>query len=79
MLIGLVGPERVLFGTENPGSGSAMDPETGRTYDDIKPVIEEIDFLTEADRALIFEGNARRLFTRLNLADQKGAKQAARA
>ncbi|HVV92302.1 MAG TPA: amidohydrolase family protein [Hyphomicrobiales bacterium] len=79
MLIGLVGPERVLFGTENPGSGSAMDPETGRTYDDIKPQIEEIDFLTEADRALIFEGNARRLFTRLNLADQKGAKQAARA
>ena len=64
LLIGLVGPKNVLFGTENPGSGSALNPETGRNFDDIKPLIEEIEFLTAEDRQNIFEDNARRLFTR---------------
>jgi 4-oxalmesaconate hydratase len=68
MLIGLVGADRVLFGTENPGSGSTLDPETGRSFDDIKPMIEEIDFLSDADKRNIFENNARRLFTRLDAA-----------
>jgi 4-oxalmesaconate hydratase len=67
LLIGLVGSKNVLFGTENPGSGSAMNPETGRTFDDIKPVIESIDFLNEEDRKNIFEENARRLFPRLKI------------
>ena len=44
-----------------------MNPETGRTFDDIKPVIESIDFLTEEDRRNIFEENARRLFPRLKI------------
>jgi 4-oxalmesaconate hydratase len=65
LLIGLVGSDNVLFGTENPGSGSAPNPETGRSFDDIKPLIEEIEFLTAKDRQKIFEENARRLFTRL--------------
>ncbi len=67
MLIKLVGSDRVMFGTENPGSGSAIDPETGRQFDDIKPLIEEIPGLTAADRHAIFEGNARRVFSRLKL------------
>ena len=66
LLLGLVGSRRILFGTENPGAGSAVDPRTGRTYDDIKPTIEEIPGLTAEDRHNIFEGNARRLYTRLN-------------
>ena len=65
LLIGLAGSDRVLFGTENPGSGSAPNPETGRNFDDIRPLIESIDFLTAQDRQNIFEDNARRLFSRL--------------
>jgi predicted TIM-barrel fold metal-dependent hydrolase len=65
MLIKLVGSDRVVFGTENPGSGTALNPETGRSFDDIKALIDTIDFLTEADRANIYEGNAKRLFPRL--------------
>jgi 4-oxalmesaconate hydratase len=67
MLVGIVGSENVLFGTENPGSGSAMNPETGKSYDDIRPLIDGIDILSEQDRRNIFEENARRLFSRLRI------------
>jgi 4-oxalmesaconate hydratase len=63
-LFNTVGPDRVLFGTEKPGSGSVTDPDTGRSFDDLKPVIEGIASLTDEDRAAVFEGNARRVFSR---------------
>lgn len=64
LLFKVVGPDRVLFATENPGTGSAIDPKTGRAYDDLKPVIEAIPFLTDADRRNIFECNCTRLYSR---------------
>jgi len=63
LLFKVVGPDRVLFATENPGTGSAKNPATGRSFDDLKPVIESIDFLTEKDRENIFECNCARLYT----------------
>ncbi len=66
MLVGIVGSENVLFGTENPGSGSAANPETGKSFDDIKPLIDSMDCLSDQDRRNIFEDNARRLFPRMN-------------
>jgi predicted TIM-barrel fold metal-dependent hydrolase len=67
MLIGIAGSTNVLFGTENPGSGSAANPETGKSFDDIKPVLDSIEFLSAGDRRNIFEMNARRLFPRLKV------------
>jgi 4-oxalmesaconate hydratase len=67
MLIGIAGSDHVMFGTENPGSGSAANPETGKAFDDIKPLIDSIDALSDADRRNIFEENARRLFSRLSI------------
>lgn len=64
LLFKVVGPDRVLFGTEKPGTGNARNPETGRDFDDLKPVIESIDFLSEQDRRNIFECNCRRLYPR---------------
>nr|WP_145552742.1 amidohydrolase family protein [Variovorax boronicumulans] len=64
LLFKVVGPDRVLFATENPGTGSAIDPKTGRAYDDLKPVIEAIPFLTEADRRNVFECNCTKLYSR---------------
>lgn len=64
LLFKTVGADRVLFATENPGTGSAIDPKSGRSYDDLKPVIESIDFLTQQDRDNIFECNCARLYTR---------------
>jgi len=62
LLIRTVGADRCLFGAECPGVGSVVNPETGKTLDDIKPFIERIEWLTDADREGIFEGNARRVF-----------------
>jgi predicted TIM-barrel fold metal-dependent hydrolase len=62
LLFRTVGPDRCVFGTEKPGSGSAYDPVTQHDFDDLKPVIEAMPFLSDLDRAGIFEGNARSLF-----------------
>jgi 4-oxalmesaconate hydratase len=66
LLFKIVGPDRCLFGTERPGSGSAIDPVTGRSLDDLRPIIEEISFLSPTDKAAIFEGNVRAFYSRLD-------------
>ena len=53
LLFKTVGADRVLFATENPGTGSAIDPSTGRSYDDLKPVIENLPGLTDEDRSAL--------------------------
>jgi predicted TIM-barrel fold metal-dependent hydrolase len=55
------GVPRMVFGTEAPGSGRAVRPETGRTSDDLVPVIGEFDFLTEEDKIAIFNSNPARV------------------
>jgi len=62
LLLKVIGPDNCLFGTERPGTGSANDPKTGRPMDDVKGLIDEIEWLTDEDRYKIYEGNARRLF-----------------
>ena len=63
-LFRIVGTDRCLFGTENPGSGSSKDPATGKWMDDLKPVIEGISWLSDEDRGRIFEANPRSVFPR---------------
>ncbi|HEV8413243.1 MAG TPA: amidohydrolase family protein [Bryobacteraceae bacterium] len=75
LLLGITGSEHVMFGTENPGSGSAPNPETGKPFDDIKPLIDAIQTLTDQDRRNIFEDNARRLFSRLKIPRAQDAAQ----
>ena len=62
MLVKTVGADRCLFGEECPGIGAVIDPETGRQVDDLGPVVASLDFLSAAERAMIREGNARRVF-----------------
>jgi predicted TIM-barrel fold metal-dependent hydrolase len=50
-------PRRMCFGTEAPGSGRAIRPETGRPGDDLVPVIAAFDFLSEEDKLVIFNSN----------------------
>jgi 4-oxalmesaconate hydratase len=64
MLLRVVGSDRCVFGTERPGSGSALDPETGRPFDDIKSLLEEIDFLDDEARRAILTDNPLAVFPR---------------
>jgi predicted TIM-barrel fold metal-dependent hydrolase len=62
LLIKCVGADRCLFGSECPGTGSVIDPKTKKPLDDVGSYIESIDWLSAADKKLIFEDNAKRLF-----------------
>jgi 4-oxalmesaconate hydratase len=65
LLFKLAGADRCLFGTDRPAAGSAIDPDTGRSLDDIKPLIESISWLSDAERTGVFEGNALSIYPRL--------------
>ena len=65
LLFKVVGVDRRLFGSDKPANGSVTDPETGRSLNDIKPMIDGIAWLSDADRMAIYEENARAVFTRL--------------
>jgi len=62
LLIKTVGVDRCLFGTECPGVGSAVHPHTGHNMDDVRRLIEGLDWLSAEDRQKIFEDNARKVF-----------------
>ncbi len=62
LLIKVVGPDNLLFGSECPGVGSSTNPETGETFDKIAPIIQGFNWLSDEDKVKIFEGNARRLY-----------------
>lgn len=46
--------KQILFGTEAPGSGGAVRPETGKTSDDLVPIIGGFDFIPEEEKIEIF-------------------------
>ena len=64
LLFKIVGTDRCMFGTERPGAGAKIDPRTGRWYDDTRPLIEEIEWLTEKQREQVFHENAEQVYTR---------------
>lgn len=63
LLVDIVGSDRVMFGTENPGTGSYKDPATGMMLDDLKPVIEGISGITDKQKKDVFEDVAKKVFT----------------
>jgi len=52
------------------GAVKGVDPETGHNFDDTKRYIDQLD-LSAADKKKIFEGNARRVYPRLDKRLQK--------
>jgi len=47
---------------DKAGVGSAVNPKTGETFDNIRPIIEKFDWLSAAQKKMIFEDNARKVF-----------------
>src|SRR5215467_568803 len=68
LLTKIVPADNILFGSEMVGAVRGIDPETGQYYDDTKRYIDATPNLTDADRKKIFEGNARRVYPRINKA-----------
>jgi 4-oxalmesaconate hydratase len=66
MLITVVGADNILFASEMLGGVNAVDPRTGRMFDDNQPLVEAISWLDENDRMKIFELNARKVYPRLD-------------
>jgi predicted TIM-barrel fold metal-dependent hydrolase len=62
LLIETVGADRCMYGAECPGVGSSVNPKTGKTFDDIVPVIKSFDWLSDGDKKMIFEDNAKAFF-----------------
>lgn len=63
----VVPAENILFASEMVGAVRGIDPETGHYYDDTKRYIEASPHLSTAEKRLIYEGNARRVYSRLKL------------
>jgi len=64
LLFRVIGAGNILFGSEMVG---AVDPETGHHFDDTKRYVDAAG-LTDADRAKVYSGNARRVYPRLDRA-----------
>lgn len=66
LLTGVIPVENVLFASEMIGAVRGVDPQTGHYFDDTRRYIDATPHLNEAQRHLVFEGNARRVFPRLD-------------
>jgi 4-oxalmesaconate hydratase len=65
LLADVIDNKNILFGSEMVGAVRGIDPTTGFYFDDTKRYIDALD-ISDAERQAIFEGNARRVFPRLD-------------
>jgi 4-oxalmesaconate hydratase len=57
--------DNILFASEMLGAVKGVDPETGHNYDDTRRYIDQLS-ISDVDKKKIFEGNARRVYPRLD-------------
>lgn len=65
LLLDVINTENILFGSEMVGAVRGIDPETGNYFDDTKRYIDAAN-ISDSQRLQIYEGNARRVFPRLD-------------
>ena len=65
LLFRVIDIDNILFGSEMVGAVRGIDPETGHYFDDTKRYIDRLD-IPAADKQKVFEGNARRVYPRLD-------------
>jgi 4-oxalmesaconate hydratase len=66
LLTKVIPADNVLFGSEMIGAVRGKDPATGQYFDDTKRYVDGIAALSDEDRYKIYEGNARRVYPRLD-------------
>ena len=65
LLANVIETENILFGSEMVGAVRGIDPTTGHYFDDTKRYVDALP-ISDEQRHAIFEGNARRVFPRLD-------------
>ncbi len=65
LLADVIDNKNILFGSEMVGAVRGIDPTTGHYFDDTKRYVDALE-ISDAERHMIFEGNARRVFPRLD-------------
>jgi 4-oxalmesaconate hydratase len=65
LLFEVIDPKNILFGSEMVGAVRGLDPETGQYFDDTKRYVDALG-LDAVTAHAVFEGNARRVFPRLD-------------
>jgi 4-oxalmesaconate hydratase len=63
LLLEVIPADNILFASEMVGAVRGIDPETGHHYDDTRRYIDASG-LSAADRQKVFEGNARKVYSR---------------
>jgi len=66
LLTKVIPVDNILFASEMVGAVRGKDPETGHFFDDTKRYVDQLTNLSPENRTKIFEGNARKVFGRLN-------------
>lgn len=67
LLFRVIDVDNILFASEMFGAVKGVDPETGHNFDDTKRYIDALP-LSPTDRQKVFEGNARKVYPRLDKA-----------
>ena len=75
MLARVVGTDNLLFASEMLGGVTTIDPKTGRFFDDNRPCLDALDWLSDDDRRKIFEENARKAYPRLGAVLDRAAPE----
>ena len=65
LLFQVIDSDNILFGSEMVGAIRGIDPETGQFFDDTKRYIDALNLSVE-DQQKVFEGNARKVYPRLD-------------
>ncbi len=73
LLTKVVPVDNILFASEMVGAVKGNDPRTGFPFDDTKRYVDNAAGLSAADKQKIFEGNARKVYGRLDVALARAA------
>jgi 4-oxalmesaconate hydratase len=65
LLFEVIDLDNILFGSEMVGAVRGIDPTSAQYFDDTKRYIDAVN-LTDAQRAQVYSGNARRVYPRLD-------------
>jgi 4-oxalmesaconate hydratase len=66
LLTEVIPTKNILFASETFGAVKDIDPDSGFYFDDTRRYLNAVNGLNEQQKSMIFEGNARKVFSRIN-------------